>query len=214
VVYLISDLHGEKDFKGLDEYINTAGDNDLLIILGDICMKFMDTEKNRAFTEYFLSIKNNIAIVDGNHENFAYIDSFPEEEWNGGTIHRLTDSIIHLKRGNVFEIEGKTFFVFGGCKSSSRWAERGLWYFGEEATDEECEYAKSNLKRYGNKVDFILTHKYEEESCKTICQNLLELTSYIEHTTEYGSWYSGHWHINKQVDEKHFLVYDELTRIC
>jgi len=43
-----------------------------------------------------------------------------------------------LKRGNIYEINGNTFFVMGGCKSSAKWKEMGLWFDGEEPTEEEA----------------------------------------------------------------------------
>ena len=122
MIYLISDIHGDKDFKGLKEYAANAGEEDLLIILGDVGLEFEKTERNREFTQFFLGLQKPIAIVDGNHENFAFLNSFPEEEWNGGRIHRLSPYIVHLMRGNIYCLEGKTFFVFGGCKSSAKWA--------------------------------------------------------------------------------------------
>ena len=76
MIYIISDLHGDKNVKGLQEYLNIATDDDLLIVLGDICLQFADTEENREFTEYFLSLKKNIAFIDGNHENFKYLNTF------------------------------------------------------------------------------------------------------------------------------------------
>ncbi|MBQ8003570.1 MAG: metallophosphoesterase, partial [Oscillospiraceae bacterium] len=204
MIYLISDLHGELNFKGLLQYVDIAKEDDLLIILGDVCMKFEDTEENRKFTEYILSIKKNIAIVDGNHENFEYLKSFPEEDWNGGRVHRLSESIVHLMRGNVFEICGKRFFVFGGCKSSSRWREMGLWHPGDEPEKEEIELAYENIKKHDFCFDYILTHKYEQTPPKgTLCESLQALTQYIEDKVSYKYWYSGHWHANKKTDEKH-----------
>ena len=111
MIYLISDIHGKMDFKGLVEYINIASNDDLLIVLGDVGLSFGKEENNKIFTEYFLSIKKNIAIVDGNHENFDYLKSFPEETWCGGRVHRLSEHIVHLMRGNAFEIQGNSFFV-------------------------------------------------------------------------------------------------------
>lgn len=32
-------------------------------------------------------------------------------------VHKVRDSILHLMRGEVFEIEGKTIFAFGGARS-------------------------------------------------------------------------------------------------
>ena len=211
MIYLLSDFHANADFAALKEYVNIATDADLLIVLGDVGLKFEKTHDNRAFDEYFLSIKKNIAFLDGNHENFEYINSFPEEEWNGGIVHRLTPHIVHLKRGNIFTLEGKTYFVFGGCKSSPKWKEMGLWYFGEEPMAEEIALAHENLKKYNYCTDYILTHKYEDGG--TVSEKLLELTSFIEKNVQYKRWYAGHWHMHKTKDETHTVIYDILTPV-
>ncbi|MBQ8509036.1 MAG: metallophosphoesterase [Clostridia bacterium] len=214
MIYLLSDLHGTMNFRGLTDYMHMDGKDDLLIILGDVGLNFENTDENREFTQAFLSIEKPIAFIDGNHENFAYLDSFPTELWNGGSVHRLSEHIVHLKRGNVYRIEDKSFFTFGGCKSSAIWDERGLRYQGEEAGEEECALARKNLRLNGYRVDYILTHKYETDSCKTISQPLLWLTKWIEQQVDYDRWFSGHWHRNQTVDAKHQLVYDELMAVC
>lgn len=210
MIYLLSDLHGDIEFSGLKEYLNVATDQDLLIILGDIGLNFEKTKKNREFTEFFLSIKKNIVFIDGNHENFGYLHSFPEEEWNGGIVGRLSPNILHLKRGNFYEIEGKTFFVFGGCKSSSKWKEMGLWYPEEEPSEEEYNLAYDNLKAHGYCADYILTHKYEQNPEEETTRGLAEFTRFIEDNVSYKKWYSGHWHKNIVLDEKHIFIYDKL----
>ena len=101
MIYLLSDQHGGENIGELTKYLDTAGDDDLLIILGDVGVRFRDTEENRAFDELFLSSKKKIAFLDGNHENFDYIYSFPEEDWCGGRVHRLTENIVHLERGYI-----------------------------------------------------------------------------------------------------------------
>ena len=214
MIYFMSDFHGSIKFSGLKKYIDTAKDDDLLILLGDIGLHFEDSEDNRIFDEQFLSIKKNIAFIDGNHENFKFINSFPNEEWNGGIVHRLTPNIVHLKRGNVYTINEKTFFVFGGCKSSPKWKELGLWYPGEEPNEDELRLAHDNLKKYNYNVDYILTHKYEQTPIRgTVCEKLRELTNYIEDNVKYKKWYSGHWHNDSIYDEKHTVVYDYLRPI-
>lgn len=213
MIFLISDLHENIRFSGLTAYMRIAKEDDLLIILGDIGLKFEDTDENRAFTQAFLALDKPIAFLDGNHENFAYLDSFPEENWNGGRVHRLSEHIVHLKRGHIFRIDGKSFFAFGGCKSSPIWEERGLRYPGEEASHEECLLARENLLKNKGQVDYILTHKYETDACKTISQPLLSLTKWVEETVTYNQWFSGHWHISQTVDEKHQVVYDDLIRL-
>jgi predicted phosphodiesterase len=214
VIYLISDLHSKIDFAGIKEYCDIAKKDDLLIILGDVGLEFENTEENRKFTDYILSIDKNIAIMDGNHDNFAFLNSFPTEEWNGGIVGRLTKNIIHLKRGNIYTIEGKSFFAFGGCKSSPKWKEQGLWHEGEEPTQADYDLARENLKKHDYKVDYILTHKYEQTPTRgTVCEELREFTLFLEEKVEYKQWYSGHWHRNQKVDEKHMLVYDQPKKV-
>ena len=206
MIYLLSDLHqgGEGSMQAFRDYLETAKDEDLLILLGDVCLRL--EEAYREFDEFFLSSTKNIAFIDGNHENFDYLYSFPEEDWNGGKVHRLTDHIVHLKRGHIFTLEGKTFLAFGGCKSSVRWKERGLWYPQEEPTDEEYALLHENLKKRGNQVDYILTHKYETGR-GTQTPKLRELAEYIDNNVDFKMWYAGHWHTDEQIDEKHRLVF-------
>lgn len=211
MIYLLSDIHGDKNFKGLKEYINTADNSDLLIILGDVGLMYAEKEDYKEFTEFFLSVKKNIAFLDGNHENFDFLYSLPNEEWNGGKIHRLTDNIVHLKRGQVFEIEGKTFFTLGGCKSSEKWEKLSLRFPQEDPTPQEITEAKENLKKHGNKVDYILTHKYEKDKNATEF-SLGGITNYIDENVEFKHWYAGHWH-STQLNRRHSTVYDELIKL-
>ena len=184
----------------------------MLIILGDIGLNFESTKENQAFDKFFLSANKNIAFIEGNHENFDYLNSFPEEEWNGGTVNRLTPYIVHLKRGNIYTINGQTFFTFGGCKSSPKWKEMGLWHYGEEPEDHELKLAYSNLEKAGHKVDYVLTHKYEQTPPRgTVSEKLLELTNYIDENVDFKKWYFGHWHYEGEFDKKHIFLYDILT---
>lgn len=45
------------------------------------------------------------------------LNEMPIEYWNGGKIHRVRPSVIHLMRGQVFNLQGKMFFTFGGASS-------------------------------------------------------------------------------------------------
>jgi predicted phosphodiesterase len=209
MIYLLSDLHESTNFKALNDYLSEDHSNDLLIILGDIGLKFRDTEENEKFTQYFLSIKCPVAFIDGNHENYQYIYSYPVEEWNGGLVHRLSENIVHLMRGQTYDINGKSFFAFGGCKSSEKWKAEGLWYPEEEATEEEYEYAYENLKKRNNKVDYILTHKYcIDRHDPYLVQGLFNLTKFIDKNVDFKYWYFGHSHQIYKVDDRHECVYN------
>ncbi|MBO7763131.1 MAG: metallophosphoesterase, partial [Clostridia bacterium] len=161
MIYLTSDLHGGENTAGLMQYLDAYRTGDLLLILGDVGLSFEDTEENRRFTERFLSIDRPIAFLDGNHENHPYLNAFPEEAFCGGTVNRLSPYIVRLRRGEIYDIDGRSFFVMGGCKSSAAWRERGLLYEGEEPSREEIAHGYKTLRRRGNRVDFVLTHKYD-----------------------------------------------------
>ena len=211
MIYLLSDIHGDMNFTGLKEYIKSATDQDLLIILGDTGLMFAERADYKEFTDFFLKIDKNIAFIDGNHENFDFLYSFPTEIWNGGKVHRLTERIVHLKRGEIFNICGKTFFTLGGCKSSEKWKERGLYYKQEDPSAEEILWAKENLKIHGNRVDLILTHKYEKvENPQQL--TLGEITNYIDDNVEFKHWYAGHWHTTS-INRLHSTVYDKLIKV-
>ena len=62
--------------------------------------------------------------------------------------------------------------------------------------------ACSNLKARDYKVDYVLTHKYENGK-GTRTESLLKLCKFINEDVEYKHWYAGHWHKTSQVDEKH-----------
>lgn len=209
MIYFLSDQHGGEKIGELQKYLNTARDDDLLIVLGDVGLRFRDTDENRAFDEMFLSSKKKIAFLDGNHENFDYIYSFPEEDWCGGRVHRLTENIVHLERGYIYGIDGKSFFVFGGCNSSAKWRELGLWWSQEAPTEEELARAYSNLRACGYKVDYVLTHKYEEGK-GTRTEELLSLCRFIDEKVDFKHYYAGHWHTTRREDEKHTFVYDTI----
>lgn len=209
MIYFISDLHGGKDVGSLEKYEKNRNKGDLLIILGDVGVKFnKDGGENIYFDQYFLSRQYPILMIDGNHENFDYLYSCPKEKAYGGEVHKLTDSIIHLCRGEIFTIEGKTFLVMGGCKSTQKWKDLGLWWEAEEPTPEEIARARENLAARGNKVDYVLTHKHKRTNADENDLTLGGFIEYVEKNVEYKHWYSGHWHAESHPDEKHTVVYD------
>ena len=83
-------------------------------------------------------------FVDGNHENFTLLNDYPVTEWHGGNVHKIEPDIIHLMRGQVFEIEGKKIFTMGGAHSTDKMyrTERVSWWAEEDPSKEEwsCRY--------------------------------------------------------------------------
>ena len=209
MIWFLADLHGGKTADGLESYLKICKKGDLLIVLGDVELYFDGTEQNNAFSEYFTSLDCDVAFIDGNHDNFDYLYSLPIEEWNGGKVHRVTDRIVHLMRGHIFELEGNSFLVMGGCGSTDKWKNTPLWWESEQASDEELEFAYENLRKRGNKVDYILTHKYSNPAHTFRYDSAEKFAEYVNENIDYKHWYSGHWHEYTELDERHTVIYKE-----
>jgi predicted phosphodiesterase len=108
MILVTGDTHGNIDFNKIkllsDKKILTM--NDYLIIAGDFGA-IWDKNTLDSDLSVYENLNFNILFVDGNHENFNLLNSFPVQKWNGGDVHVIRDNIKHLKRGQVFIIDNK-----------------------------------------------------------------------------------------------------------
>lgn len=160
-----------------------------------------------------------ILWVDGNHENFNALEKYPVEEWHGGKVHRIRENVLHLMRGQVFEINGKSFFTFGGASSHDKEyrKENVSWWPRELPSMLELTEGIVNLNRVQWKVDYVITH-----CCASSIQNkfssydydvLTDWLNLIDKNLTFKHWYFGHYHFSGQIDNKHTCLYHEIKRI-
>ncbi|MGN1061438.1 MAG: metallophosphoesterase, partial [Candidatus Coproplasma sp.] len=209
MIYITGDTHGDIDFNKLKIFARKNPEitiNDYVIICGDFGAVWDERTLRRDLMPYTM-LPFTVLFVDGNHENFDLLSTYKVEEWHGGKIHRIKPNIIHLMRGQVFEIDGKTFFTFGGATSVDKWArqERISWWKQEMPSFEELDEGIANLKRYNNKVDYIITHSCGERALmypplRTRSFQMgrypeNQMLSYFEDTIDYKHWYFGHYHM-------------------
>lgn len=145
-------------------------------------------------------------LMVSNHENFELLYSFPKEKKFGGTVHKITDSIYHLCRGQIFEIEGKKIFTMGGAKSHDKDSRRDYvdWWPQELPNYVEYEEALYNLEQNKWKVDYILTHCAPASIQKAISPSYQPdvLTLFLEQIAaqaSYKKWYFGHYHMDLKI---------------
>lgn len=150
----------------------------------------------------------------GNMKNFTRLYNYPVEEWYGGKVHKIRDSVLHLMRGEIFNIDNKNFFTFVGAYFRIR---DYSWWDLELPTDEEMKKEIKNLEKVKYKVDYIITH-----CCPTSVQAILSggrykqdyFTDYLQKISEkceFKKWYFGHYHNNRQIDSKYILLYEDIV---
>ena len=172
---------------------------DFVIICGDFggvwCFPNTKGYKEDLYWLKWLNSRNfTILFVDGNHENFPMLSTFPVIEKFGGKVGKITDSVYHLRRGEIYTIDNYKFFCFGGASSHDKWhrTEGKDWWPEEMPSREEMEYGIDNLQRVNNKVDFIVTH-----CCASNILPLFSLYAETDAATQYFKF------IEDSVEYKH-----------
>lgn len=227
MIYVTGDTHGDIDFLKLHIFAENHPElsrDDYVIIAGDFGGIWSEFTMDRTLTLYE-KLPFTVLFVDGNHENFDILNSFPIEEWRGGKIHRIRPNIIHLMRGQVFTLEGKTIFTFGGATSIDKFMRREniSWWEAELPTGKEVEEGISNLEKYNNQVDYIITHSCDErtlyypplkdpyQSMKIFPEN--RILSIFADTVKFKHWYFGHFHMDAQLNEEKTVLYQEIVEL-
>lgn len=138
MIYITGDTHA--DFSRFEENkfpIQTEmTKDDYVIICGDfggVWTFEQESERKKEVLDW-LNAKNFIILfIYGNHENFTRLYNYPIEEWHGGKVHKIRDSVIHLMCGEIFNINNKKIFAFGGAKSHD--IQDGILNLDEEEKD-------------------------------------------------------------------------------
>ncbi len=105
---------------------------DYVIICGDfggVWSKGKESREEKHLMDWLEGKSFTTLFVDGNHENFDRLYGYPVEEWHGGRVHKIRPSVIHMMRGQVFEIDGRRIFTFGAMTlTGAFWSRRILTF--------------------------------------------------------------------------------------
>ena len=191
--------------------------NDYMIITGDFGLVF-SLDKEEEYWLNWLHKKNYVSLwIDGNHENHSMLDKMPVSIWNGGKVHFINDSVIHLMRGQVFNINGTKIFTFGGADSidKANRTEGKSWWKREMPSNAEYEEGLDNLDKCDWKIDLVISHDcstrvFEKLMAGLWVKSLTSINKYfevLEEKLDYRQWYFGHYHEDRWIDDKHRLIY-------
>lgn len=225
-VFVCGDIHGNVDYGKIKKFREVMKEyltlEDYLIVCGDFGLFWTNEKENQyMLNKVYIDFPCTILWIDGNHENFNAIYSYPIEEFKGGKVHRISDRILHLQRGEIFELdENFKFFAFGGAKSTDRGYEFGeskYWWKEELPTTEEIDNGIDNLGKHNNKVDYIFTHDCDKNILinnfginRKTDESFSLFLEYISDFVEFKHWYFGHHHIDKTVD-KYSCLYNDIV---
>ena len=218
MIFVTGDTHGSIDSGKLSSSsLEKLTKNDYLIICGDFGFVWYGDNRDDKYLNWLESLPYTVLFVDGNHENFDALNTYKIELWHGGHVQFIRPHVIHLMRGEIFNIENKTFFSFGGAKSTDKMyrQEHISWWEQEMPSDAEYDNAFYNLDRVHWKVDYVITHATSDTILGKIApyykhDKLTNFLHVIDSKLEYKKWYFGHYHLDDDVDRKHTLLYDKV----
>ena len=246
MIYITGDTHGDFDrFTGKNWPMGEElTKDDYVIICGDFGGlwnfpggKFYD---EREYWLQRLSNKNwTTLFIDGNHENHVLLNELPQIEKFEGIVGKVRNSIFHLRRGQIYTIDNKKFFCFGGAQSIDKHMRKdGIsWWKEELPSIEEEQTGLENLEKNQYEVDYIITHTapktvvrtlgYGETTIvtnpySTLYDNTYDswkyfdpTTTYLEHiaqTVKFKKWYFGHFHEFKQIG-RYITLYKKIIKL-
>ena len=226
MIYITGDIHGTLDIGKVVRFFSdsnvSAGltKDDYLILLGDTAICWDDGKIDTEVKRILRDLPVTTLFIDGNHDNHQLIAEFPVVGWNGGHVHEIEPDILHLMRGEVFTIEDKTFFTFGGAYSIDclRRIEGVSWWPEEMPSAEEYRHGWDSLRQNGYAVDVILTHTAPSFVLNELRLEFMEgeeeLQNYLQEiadNVDYGAWYCGHFHEDVVVDDRFRVLMDDVV---
>ena len=247
MIFITGDIHGEPKRFSTNSFQEQKEmtKKDYMIILGDFGLVWDyrgESEYEMYWLDWLEAKPFTTLFVDGNHENHDRLDAMPVDQWHGGTIHRIRPTVLHLMRGQVYEIEGRTFFTFGGASSHDHpdgllepddprvkeWSRdpykvfrvnKRSWWDRELPSEKEMEEGRNNLAKAGWKVDYVLTHCASTGIAKHIDRGFEDrdiLTDYLQEIRQkltYDTWFCGHYHVDTRIGPEDVILYEQIVQL-
>lgn len=240
MIYITGDTHCE--FRRLSHKAWSEGrtltKNDYVIICGDfgLLWKGFLSDEESYWTTWLNEKPWTTLFVDGNHENFVRLRQLEDIEMFGSKVGKVSDSIYHLRRGEVYsipdkdesgEIVNRKIFTFGGAASIDKESRREhvSWWPEENPSYSEMEKGLSNLTKHNNEVDVVITHTIPlgafpllkigsiRFDIKDVAEEYL---GEVRKNIKFKRWYFGHWHLDYSFffeDRLFHGLYEDIVRL-
>lgn len=220
MIYFTGDIHGvpKRVIDFADKMHLTS--KDVLVILGDVGANYFKDYRDEIMKTKLNDIGVTILCIHGNHEiRPANISSYTLTTWNSGKVwcENKYPNLLFAKDGEIYSLDGLRYLVIGGAYSVDKYYRLAMnrgWWADEQPSDEIKDYVEQQITK--NKIDIVLSHtcpfKFEptEAFLPGIDQSSVDTSTEmwldeIEEKIVYKAWLCGHWHIDKCVNNFHFL---------
>ena len=122
-------------------------------------------------------------------------------------------------RGEIYEIDGSTIFTMGGAASADKMWRRPFvdWWPCELPSEQNFEEARTKLDSVNWDVDYVISHTCATSFLESTMgssgesDRLTDFFDELEERLNFKRWYYGHFHQDRDVDERHTVLYDEIV---
>ncbi len=219
MIYITGDKHGDISyFKS--KLMKQVKKGDYVIITGDFGFFWDNSRIEQENLEFLKKQPYNILFLDGTHENFDLLEKYPVVPYFGAKARKIAHNIYHLMRGQIYIIEKKGIFTFGGgiSRDFQKMLDINMWFERELPSKEEFQEGVRQLNAYGSKIDYIITHEPPSQIKGTIdpCLKPNPVNVYLDqisHQVTFDKWFFGSMHLDEEVKPGFYGVFNELLPV-
>ena len=220
-VYVTGDTHRDNDIKKFVTFTDkcdTNQEDDLMIILGDWGAIWYGDENDDYIIKMYETLPWTTFAVLGNHENYVALRGYPVVDFCGGRARKIGEHTYVGITGEIYNFAGKTFLNINGADSTDKWARtEGIsWWSQESITQGWIDYALTNLKKYNNKVDAIISHTGGSFVVSALGFKIYpsdKMLDQVLDACDYKWHFCGHYHVDKTLTAWERVFYNDVMEV-
>lgn len=220
MICITGDMHGDIS-RFNDSRIKKLKKGDFLIVCGDFGFVWDGSKKEKSILKKIGRKRFYTLFVEGCHENFDLLDSYPEDNFFGGRVNVISGRLMRAKRGSMFKLQGLRFFLFGGgqTKEIDIRQESKTWWEAELPTSEEVRQGIEALAKNGNETDYIVTHEPPASMKEFLDFEVRQISHMhtffdaVKNDCKFKMWFFGKAHKNKLIPPRYQCLFDEVVCI-
>ncbi len=231
MIYITGDKHGDMEFvRGFCNDHPDISREDVLIILGDAGINYSLNRQERKVKKMLSGLPVTLMCIHGNHEERPYnIKGYQEISRFDGIVYQQKryPNILFCKDGENYRIGNRRLFVLGGAYSTDKHfrLENGWeWFESEQPGPDARNNAEKTMKENDCFFDLVLSHTCPRKYLGNELRHVYTDDHEVDYSTEdwldgienritYNHWYFGHFHKDRDLNQKVTVMYDKVIGI-